>query len=102
MKNQYLKMLRLFTLVLMLLAFLVPQNIEAQKKKRNKKKDQIETPDKPAPKKDSLKTIKELIKSSKEIDGLFKIYQDTITGSLQMIIKEDQINKEYIYCSNSL
>ncbi len=99
MKNQYLKMLRLFTLVLMLLAFLVPQNIEAQKKKRNKKKDQIETPDKPAPKKDSLKTIKELIKSSKEIDGLFKIYQDTITGSLQMIIKEDQINKEYIYFS---
>jgi uncharacterized protein DUF4953/uncharacterized protein DUF5117 len=97
MKIKYSRMLRLATLVLMLMAFLVPQNIEAQKKKRNKKKDQVETPAKPAPKKDKKKTIKDLVKSSKEIDGLFKIYQDTITGSLQMVISEDQINKEYIY-----
>jgi len=97
MKIKYSRMLKLTTLVLMLMVFLVPQNIEAQKKKRNKKKDQIEAPAKPDAKKDKKKTIKDLVKSSKEIDGLFKIYQDTITGSLQMIITEDQINKEYIY-----
>ena len=97
MKIKYSRILRLTTLVLMLIAFLVPQNIEAQKKKRSKKKDQIEAPVKPDPKEDKKKTIKDLIKSSKEIDGLFKIYQDTINGSLQMLIREDQINKEYIY-----
>ncbi|RLD25647.1 MAG: hypothetical protein DRI75_13025 [Bacteroidetes bacterium] len=97
MKIKYSRMLELTTLVLMLMVFLVPQNIEAQKKKRNKKKDQTEAPAKPAPKKDKKKTIKDLTKSSKEIDGLFKMYQDTITGSLQMVISEDQINNEYIY-----
>jgi Met-zincin/Domain of unknown function (DUF5117) len=91
------RLLRLATVVLISIAFLMPQNIEAQRKKKNKKKDKIEAPAKPAPKKKKEKTIKDLVKSSKEIDGLFKIYQDTITGSLQMVISEDQINKEYIY-----
>ncbi len=99
MKIQLLKVLKLVPLVLILIAFIIPQDIEAQKKKRNKKKDQIETPAKPTPEKDEEKTIEDLVKSSKEIDGLFKMYQDTITGSLQMVITEDQINKEYIYFS---
>ena len=80
----------------MLAAFLAPQNVEAQRKKK-KKKGKTEAPAKPAPKKSKEKKIKDLIKSSKEIDGLFKIYQDTITGSLQMIVKEDQIGKEFIH-----
>jgi len=80
----------------MLAAFIAPQNIEAQKK-RKKKKGKTAAIAKPAPKKSKKKKIKDLVKSSKEIDGLFKIYQDTITGSLQMIVKEDQINKEFIH-----
>ena len=90
------KVVRLLGLTIMLLAFLAPQNIEAQKKKKKKKGD-TEMPANPDPKKETEKKISDLIKSSKEIDGLFKIYQDTITGSLQMVISEDQINKEFIH-----
>jgi len=94
MKINTLKAVKLLSLAVMLVAFLAPQQAEAQKKKK-KKKGKTEMP---APKKKSKeKKIKDLIKSSKEIDGLFKIYQDTITGSLQMLIKEDQIGKEYIH-----
>tara|TARA_R110002096_G_scaffold149876_1_gene311515 strand:+ start:3573 stop:6083 length:2511 start_codon:yes stop_codon:yes gene_type:complete len=72
--------------------------MEAQKKKKNKKKDKTEV-EAPGPKKDKNKTIADLTKSSKKIDGLFTMYQDTITGSLQMQISEDQLNNEYIYFS---
>ena len=77
MKTHYFKAARLFSLVILMVAFLAPQNIEAQRKKK-KKKGKTEIPAKPAPKKSKEKKISDLIKSSKEIDGLFKIYQDTI------------------------
>jgi hypothetical protein len=78
--------------------FLFSQHSEAQNKKNKSKKE--ETVEVTAPsKKDKEKTIAELVKSSKKIEGLFPIYQDTITGSLQMIISDNQINKEYIYFS---
>ncbi|WP_339894699.1 zinc-dependent metalloprotease [uncultured Algibacter sp.] len=76
--------------------FLTPLNIEAQKKKKKKKKDDTEVVITP-PKKEKEKSIKDLTKSSKKIDGLFTIYQDTITGSIQMVLTEDQLNKEYIH-----
>lgn len=77
--------------------FLTAFNIEAQSKRKKKKKDETEVLATPPEKKSKEKTIGELIKSSKEIDGLFKIYQDTISGSLQMILTDDQLNKDYIY-----
>ena len=94
-KIQQSKMLRLITLVLITIAFLVPQNMEAQRKKKKGKETEVVKKDK----KDKEKKIKDLIKSSKEIDGLFKIYQDTITGSLQIVLTKDQIDKEFIYFS---
>ena len=45
------------------------------------------------------KTLEDFIKSSKKIEGLFDIYQDTITGQVQMLIRQDQLNNEYIYGS---
>ena len=48
-------------------------------------------------KKADKKTVEELVKQSKKIEGLFTIYQDTVTGSIQLLIKEDQLDKEYIY-----
>ncbi len=96
MKIYKLKALKLICLTLMLAAFIAPQNVEAQRKKK-KKKGKTEMPAKPDSKKSKQKKIKDLIKSSKEIDGLFKIYRDTITGSIQMIVKEDQIGKEFIH-----
>ncbi len=46
--------------------------------------------------------IAEKVKSSRKSDGLFTIYQDTATGSVQLYIKKDQLGKEYIYQSFSL
>ena len=45
------------------------------------------------------KSFKEFTKQSRLIEGLFDIYQDTISGKIQMLIREDQLNKDYIYGS---
>ena len=83
-------------LIMAMVLFLIPQNTEAQKKKKKKKKDDTEVVTK-APKKAKKKSIKDLTKSSKKIEGLFTIYQDTITGSTQMVISKNQLEKEYIH-----
>jgi len=46
--------------------------------------------------------IADKIKSSKKTEGLFTVYQDTATGSVQLYIKKDQLGKEFIYQSFSL
>ncbi|WP_396600992.1 zinc-dependent metalloprotease [Algibacter sp. R77976] len=74
-------------------------NLEAQSKKKKKKKEATEIAKTPTVKKSKQKTIKDLTKSSKKIDGLFTFYQDTITGGLQMLISKKQLDKEYIYFS---
>ncbi|NRD21473.1 zinc-dependent metalloprotease [Winogradskyella eckloniae] len=85
---------RIFSIALVVGAFMAPQNVEAQKKKK-KKKDKTEAP---APKpKSKKKSIKDLTKSSEKIDGLFTMYRDTITGALQMVISEEHLNKDYIH-----
>jgi hypothetical protein len=47
-------------------------------------------------------SIAEKIKSSTKLPGLFTLYQDTATGSLQMYIRKDQLAKEFIYQSFSI
>jgi hypothetical protein len=83
-------------LLLLLIFFLVPHQAESQRKKKLKKG---ELPPPTAVNKENKKekTLNDFVKSSKAIDGLFTIYQDTITGSLQMLISEDQLNKEFIH-----
>lgn len=62
----------------------------------------------PSPAGDTTKTVKkapditEKIKSSKKIPGLFTLYQDTVSGSLQIYIRKDQLDKELIYQSFSM
>ncbi|MBL0288737.1 MAG: hypothetical protein IPQ19_15475 [Bacteroidetes bacterium] len=53
----------------------------------------------PAPKKEDtpFKTIAETTKKCKKIDGLFPIYQDTITGKTVVEINEQKLGKEFIY-----
>ena len=89
------RVLKLIPLALIVLILLLPQSTDAQRKKKKRKKEPTIVNKKPE--KPKKKSIANLVKSSKELEGLFKIYQDTITGSLQMLIREDQINKEYIY-----
>ena len=52
-----------------------------------------------APKK---QTVADKTKGNKKVEGLFTIYQDTVTGSLQMYIRKDQLDKEFIYQSFSI
>ena len=47
-------------------------------------------------------TVAEKTKGNTKFDGLFTLYQDTATGSMQMYIKKDQLNKEFIYQSFSI
>lgn len=47
-------------------------------------------------------TVADKIKSSKKIDGLFTLYKDTLTGSLQLYVKKEQLDKDYIYQSFSM
>lgn len=61
----------------------------------------------PAMSADSAKTKKpagigDKVKSSKKIEGLFTLYQDTATGSVQLYVKKSQLGKEFIYQSFSI
>ena len=42
-------------------------------------------------------TVAEKTKGTKKHEGLFTLYQDTSSGSVQIYIKKDQLDKEYIY-----
>ncbi|WP_100615725.1 zinc-dependent metalloprotease [Confluentibacter citreus] len=95
MKSYHFKNYKAICIAFSLTIFLSSQNIEAQRKKKDTKKDTTEE----APKTPKEKTIKDLVKSSKKIEGLFTLYRDTITGSIQMIVCENQINNEFIYFS---
>lgn len=93
------------SLLLVSLSLLIAGGIHAQ----------VKTPPKPA---DSLKkaadtakktpppppkpTIKDKTKSSKMIPGMFTLYRDTATGSLQMYLTKNQLGKDYIYQSFSM
>ena len=96
-----------FTLMLSLGVLLSSGLSHAQSRSERKKKNDKEAT--AAAKTDSIKkakpakvTIAEKIKTSKKVDGMFTIYQDTITGSIQLFIKKDQLGKEFIYQSYSM
>ena len=73
--------------------------VEAQVKKTAPTKPTIKI-DSVAARRDSIWSA--TIKDKKKIGGLFTLYQDTVTGSLQLYIKKDQVGKEFIYQSFSL
>ncbi len=88
-------------LLLLIPLFGMLTDISAQKKN---KKNQTPEP----PKVDTVKkekppaSITDKVKSSRKIDGMFTLYQDTATGSIQLYVKKDQLGKEYIYQSFSI
>ncbi len=67
--------------------FLISVAFFAQEKNEEKKDD------------NKSKSISELTKSCKKIDGLFTIYQDTINGKIKMAISESQLEEEFIHFS---
>ncbi|MGB0880216.1 MAG: zinc-dependent metalloprotease, partial [Polaribacter sp.] len=98
MKTILSRKFRILCSLFLTLAIVGVQDMEAQRKKRKKKSAKKETVAKPKPKK-KKKTIKSLTKSSKKIEGLFTIYQDTITGGVKLLVKKDQLDKDFIYFS---
>jgi hypothetical protein len=52
--------------------------------------------------KKSPPNITDKVKSSKKTDGLFTVYQDTANGSMQLLVKKEQLGKKYIYQSFSI
>ncbi|TCC93108.1 zinc-dependent metalloprotease [Pedobacter hiemivivus] len=86
------------SITLLSLVLFLASGAFAQKKKKALSADSLKkvqvTPPKPG--------IKDKIKSSKKIDGLFAMYRDTVTGSLQMYVKKGQLGKDYIYQSFSM
>lgn len=73
---------------------------EAKADEKDEKKDGEEA--KKEEKKKKEKFIKDLVEKHDPIDGLLKLYRDPKTGSLMMEIREDQLNKEFIYFSHTV
>ncbi|ALJ06688.1 hypothetical protein APS56_01820 [Pseudalgibacter alginicilyticus] len=90
--------IKIIYFLLIFTCFVTPKHLEAQKKNKKNKSNVEVAADKASDTK-KTKSIKELVKASKKFEGLFSIYQDTITGTLQMIIPEESINNDYIYFS---
>jgi hypothetical protein len=46
-------------------------------------------------------SISDKVKACKKNEGLFTLFQDTVNGSVYMLLKKEQLEKEYIYFSYS-
>jgi len=98
MKTVNSRSLRFLLSFVLMLAVVGIQDADAQRKKKKKKKgktEQVAPKPKPKPK----ESVATLTKSSKKMEGLFTIFQDTVTGDVKLLIKEDQLNQDFIYFS---
>ncbi|MDR3715229.1 MAG: zinc-dependent metalloprotease [Puia sp.] len=81
------------------LTLLCCQVLIAQKEKGKETATPPDTAKKTAPK---IPTIADKVKSSRKVEGLFTLYQDTSTGSVQLYVRKDQLGKRFIYQSFSI
>ncbi|MBN8703105.1 MAG: zinc-dependent metalloprotease [Bacteroidetes bacterium] len=49
----------------------------------------------------ATKTIAETIKKCRKIEGLFTLYQDSAAGNTFLLVKKNQLDKEYIFFSHT-
>lgn len=87
-----------FALVLGACFMLSASQVLAQAPKPSGAPPSVDTTKKAPPK----PSVSDKVKTSKKHAGLFTVYQDTVTGSVQMYVRKDQLNKEFIYQSFSL
>lgn len=62
-------------------------------------------PERPSPSRngdDELKTIAEVTKSSTRADGLFTLFQDTVTGESHLMVRPEQVGREYVYFAHTV
>ena len=72
------RMLRNFTLLLLAACLALPALAEEKADKKDGKKDEEKKP----------KTIAELTKDTKRVDGLFTLFRNNKTGETSMLIKK--------------
>lgn len=68
----------------------------AQRKKKDEPAPATPPPAAPAKKADPMK---DKLKTTRAYPGLLQMHQDTVTGALYMVLKKNQVGKEYIYWS---
>ena len=71
--------------------------ILAPRRKIRRKREVIQKPPTTPKKKDGPKKVADEVKKMEPIDGLFKLYRDSTSGSLKMVITKDQINQQFIH-----
>jgi hypothetical protein len=49
-----------------------------------------------------LKSVAEVTRSSRQIEGLFTVFQDTVDGSTHLLIAPDQLGQEFIYWAHTV
>lgn len=89
-------------LLVLTLLLLCTATFAQSKKKKDKQKAESAAPADAPKDKDKKPSITEKVSSSKKIPGLFVLYQDTATGSVQLYITKKQLEKEFIYQSFSM
>ena len=89
-------MLRILILLITILNFSYGQE-EAVSPLSEDNTEQSKTPETT-----TLKSMEESLKNKKEIPGLFHLFQDEKDGKLFMLIKKDQLEKEYIHFVHGL
>jgi hypothetical protein len=90
---------RVLLLVLLSVCFFYTADAQWLKRKKKKKQEEAPPPQVVVVEK-SKSDIKELETYTRKFikkEGLFTLYQDTTTGTTYMVIKKDQIDKEFIY-----
>ena len=82
--------------LLLVVAIVATENIQAKSKKNKTEEAKIDfsfSEDK----KNDFKSIQEVTEKLKKVDGLFPMYQDSLTGKSYIEISEEQLGKEFIY-----
>ncbi len=82
-------LLSVFLLISQVSCVKSPEEISAKAKEKDKEEEEE-------------KTIAEIVEESERFDGLFTLFQDKKSGQVHMLIKKDQIDREYIYFSHTV
>jgi len=81
----------------MIFSITFSSTVDAQKSKKKGKKDEMVELQEPSKKDEKEKSISESVEKHHRYEGLFTLYQDSTSGALKMVVKHDQIGKEYIH-----
>jgi hypothetical protein len=49
-----------------------------------------------------LRSIEEVTRTSRKVEGLFTVFQDTLNGSTHLLIDPDQVGQEFIYWAHTV